>query len=63
MSDLIHGEGIFQCRGCGQTYAEYVNGCPRHDDVERKVVLVVSDALSQGVTGIPYSQPSTTLPT
>jgi hypothetical protein len=42
MRDLWHGDGIFQCRGCGRIYAEYVNGCPDpvpHDD--RKVVLVV----------------------
>ena len=48
MTDLVHGEGIFQCRRCGQTYAEYVNGCPRHSDGERKVVLVIPDALTEG---------------
>lgn len=36
-------EGIWQCEGCGQTYAEYVNGCPKHDDGERGVVLVVPE--------------------
>jgi len=37
-------EGIWQCRGCGQTYTEYVNGCVKHDDGERKVVLVVPES-------------------
>lgn len=49
MSDPIHDDGIFQCQGCGQTYAEYVNGCPRHDDGERKVVLAIPD----GSTALP----------
>jgi hypothetical protein len=43
MGDSIHGDGIFQCDGCGQTYAEYVNGCPKDHDSPRKVVLVVPD--------------------
>ncbi len=46
MSDPIHGDGIFQCRGCGRTFAEYVNGCPHHDDGVRKVVLIVADPLA-----------------
>lgn len=43
MSDPLHGDGIYQCQGCEHTYPEYVNGCPRHDDGERKVVLVVQE--------------------
>jgi hypothetical protein len=27
--DPIHPEGIWACEGCGQAYAEYINGCPR----------------------------------
>jgi hypothetical protein len=46
LGDPIHGDGIFQCRGCRRLYAEYINGCPNpvHDDGgERKVVLVIPD--------------------
>ena len=53
MTDLMHGEGIFQCRGCGHTYSEYVNGCPRHDGEDRKVILVVSDAPTEEGDDVP----------
>ena len=43
MSDLIHGNGIFRCQGCGHIYPEYVNGCVKHDDGERKVTLVIGE--------------------
>lgn len=48
-------DGIFACEGCGQTYAEYVNGCVScwDDDLtieqnqvrypRRRVILVVPE--------------------
>jgi hypothetical protein len=39
--DPIHPEGIYVCTGCGQIYAEYVNGCPR---CGQPVRLTVRDA-------------------
>jgi hypothetical protein len=55
MSDPIHPEGIYACEGCGQTYAEYFNGCVHcwDDDLtieqnrrkypKRKVRLVIPE--------------------
>jgi len=41
--DPIHGDGIFECNGCGRLYGEYVNGCVEDHGNPRKVRLVVPD--------------------
>ena len=43
VTDPIHPEGIYECNGCGRTYAEYVNGCLEDHDPPRSVRLVVAD--------------------
>ena len=43
MTDPIHGDGIFECEGCGKTYPEYVNGCVVDHPRPRKVVLVIRE--------------------
>ena len=36
-------EQIWQCKSCGVTFPEYVNGCPHHDDGAHPVELVLED--------------------
>lgn len=43
MGDPIHGDGIFECNGCGRLYGEYINGCVEDHGNPRKVRLVVPD--------------------
>jgi hypothetical protein len=45
MSDPIHGDGVFQCNGCGRLYHEYVNGCVEEHDAPRSVKLTVPDGV------------------
>lgn len=41
--DPIHGDGIFQCEGCGRLYPEYMNGCVEDHDYTRKVILIIAE--------------------
>jgi hypothetical protein len=43
MGDPIHGDGIFECNGCGRLYSEYINGCVEEHGNPRKVRLIVPD--------------------